>query len=300
MIQEMRFNHEDLANVRYIDTKLQTSNICDKEIQDYFIGSFNDILTGIYNYNSAIAVPYNCGTLIWTPQKKLIGIDLALIENYYDGQDWEIPSELYDELVDKLDILIVSHGHWDHCWIELIEYMIHKKKTVLVPDGFSTDEGKKIPDGCIGISDGQEYIWNEIKFNFRESIHAYDNGRNIKMLTTAIWDGQNNILHTADADSTNPDGFYWYDKYPVDVLLFKAGGVSPLVEDYIEMESAIDLINPRKLILPIHMSELGHMGQDAGRPYSDAYEWLSHYKKKGKLGDRKYAVLFGNRVVKLS
>ncbi len=112
-----------------------------------------------------------------------------MIENYYDGLDWDIPTELYDELVEKLDILIVSHGHWDHCWIELIEYLIYKRKLFLYQKVFQLMR-EKIPDGCIGISDGQEYIWNEIKFNFRSSIHAYDNGRNIKMLTTTIWDGK--------------------------------------------------------------------------------------------------------------
>lgn len=299
-MQTMRFDRSDLSGIDELDALLQHSDIADTQTQKYYISAYFDLLNNLSDLPYAIAVPYNCGTFIRTVQGKLIGIDLSLIENYYGYKDWEIPSSLYDLLTEKVDLLIVSHGHWDHCWIELMENMLHHGKTILVPEGFETDPGKSIPEGCIGMEDGEQYVWEGIQFNFRRSLHAYDNGRNIKMHTTTIWDGFNCILHTADADTTNPEGFFWHDALPVDVLLFKTGGVSPLVDDYDELERTIDLVNPRRLILPMHMSELGHLGMDAARPYGQAYRWLDEYRKKGRLGNRKYAVLFGDRIVNLS
>ena len=299
MLREITFTAKDLEGVADLDRRFAASELDAPWVQDFFIGSYDNLLQYLSAAAPALAVPYNCGTLIATANHKLIGIDLALIENYYSGKDWTIPPALYDRLVERLDLLIVSHGHWDHCWIELMEYMIHRGKTVIVPEGFQTSFGKAIPLGCRGVGDGEGFWYDGVYLSFRFSVHAYDNGRGIRLLTTRLWDGRQSILHTADADSTNPAGFHYDRRYPTDVLLFKIGGVSPDVHDYDELERTIDLVNPRSLILPIHVNEIGHRGTDACRSYSEVYHLLDLYCRKGRLGHRRYAVLFGNRAVRL-
>lgn len=299
MLYEINFSAKDLQNIDSIDNVLQNKDLTDSWIQNFFIQSFFDLMNSLRNHRYALANPYNCGTLLKTENDTLLGIDLAMIENYYQGKDWQIPASLYDKLVDNLDILIVSHGHWDHCWIELMEYMIFKNKPVIIPEGMDTDRGKSVPDGCIEVADNENYDFRDLKLHFRFSKHAYDNGRNIRIMTTTVWDGYNNFLHTTDADTTNPHGFKWFDLHPTDILLFKFGGVSPYIDDYTEFENVVDIVNPRKLIIPIHLSELGHKGTDACRTYSQAYNWLGEFQRRGKLKNRKYAVLFGNRIVNL-
>ena len=299
MLTPVTFSYRDRLGVDELDHRLANSYVDEGWVQDFFIGAYKDIFDDLPKSAPAIAMPYNCGAVIATNNHKMIGIDLALIENYYNGQDWDIPSWLYAKIAERLDLLIVSHGHWDHCWIELIEEMIARKKTVIVPQGMKTSFGKGVPDGCRGVLDGEEFWFEDVHLAFRFSTHAYDASQGIRMLTTRIWDGKNSFLHTADADVTNSDGFQWYDKYGVDILLFKVGGMSPLVRDYEELEETIYSVSPKKMILPMHLNELGHKGTDACRSYSQAYDWMYRFMMKRKLGNRVYGVLFGNRFIKL-
>jgi L-ascorbate metabolism protein UlaG (beta-lactamase superfamily) len=299
MLRYLSYTAKDHEGVAELDRRFAAASIEDPRVQDFFTGSYRSLLHHLPAAAPAVAVPYNCGALIATANRRLVGIDLALIEDYYDGLDWAIPPALYDLLVERLDLLIVSHGHWDHCWIELINYMIHRGKTVIVPQGIETSIGKTIPPGCRGVADGERFWWNDIHLSFRFSLHAYDNGRNIRLMTTRLWDGRNSFLHTGDADSTNPAGFFYDNRHPVDVLLFKVGGVSPFFHDYDEMTKTIELVKPRRFVLPMHLNELGHRGTDACKSYSEILGWLETYRKSGALGDRRYGVLFGNRAVRL-
>jgi L-ascorbate metabolism protein UlaG (beta-lactamase superfamily) len=302
LLRQLTFTATDLDGVAELDRRFAAADLAAPWVQEFFIGAYESLLRHLPAAAPAIAVPYNAGTLIATANHKLVGIDLALIEDYYGGADRAIPAALYerlvDRLVDRLDLLIVSHGHGDHCWIRLIEAMLLRGKTVIVPAGIQGSFGKTIPPGCRGVADGESFWFDGLHLSFRFSVHAYDNGRGVRMITTRLWDGHRSILHTADADSTNPAGFFYDDRYPTDVLLFKVGGVSPVLHDNEEMERTIDLVAPRRLILPMHLNELGHRGTDACRAYAEVHGWLDRYRRRGRLGERRFAVLFGNRVVR--
>lgn len=299
VLRPITFTAKDLDGLAALDARLQTVPTCDPWVEEFYINSYRDVFDEIAACAPAIALPYNCGTVLATANGLLIGIDIALIENYYDGKDWDVPDWLYHLIATRLDMLIVTHGHWDHCWVELIWRMVMMGKAVIVPNGIRPCAPKMLPWGCWGVRQGTEFHWNGLHFAFRMSHHAYDEGIEPTVLTTRIWDGRNSFLHTSDADVTNEEGFHWYNKRPTDVLLFKCGGLSPLVGEYDEMERTIDRIGPRKLILPMHLNELGHRGTDAGQTYSLAYDLLKRYQAAGKLGDRKYSVLFGSRFIRL-
>lgn len=316
MLTTITFTARDREGIPELDERFGRSDICDPWVESFFVHAYRDLFDHIRSAAPAVAVPYNCGTLIAAPNGRLIGIDLTLLENYYDGRDWNVPGWLYDLIADRLDMLIVSHGHWDHCWVELVWSMIHRGKTVIVPEGIHTCAPKKLPWGCRGVRDGEHFWWNGIHFAFHHNTHVYDGGRGMKVLTTRIWDGRSVYLHTSDADPTHTEGFRWHGSlrpsmasrdtspipggrpHPVDVLLFKFGGVSPFVSDYDALVRTVELIRPRKLLLPIHLNELGHRGTAAALPYSHAYDVFERYRDEGRLGDRRYAVLFGNRVVR--
>lgn len=299
MLRELTFTAKDLDGVRDLDARMAAADEVEPWVQHFYIHSIQSVLDNLGGIAPALAMPYNCGTIIAAPDGRLAAIDLVLIENYFAGLDWNIPGRIYDLIADRIDLLVVSHGHWDHCWIELMRLLISRGKTVIVPEGINSSQAKPIPGGCRGVSDGESLEWGGLHFFFRFGIHAYDNGRNIRMLITEILDGRNRILHTADADMTNAAAFPGLEPQPVDILLFKCGGVSALVEDYEELEQSIELVRPRRLILPMHLNELGHRGTDASRPYSLAYDWLARYRKNGLLGTRRYGVLFGNRAIRL-
>lgn len=293
-LTRLSFTARDLENLAAIDERLASLDAGDPWVRDLFVGAYRDVFDGIRAAAPAVAVPYNEGTVIAAPNGRLVGIDLALLEDYYDGKDWEIPGWLYDVVSDRLDLLIVSHGHWDHCWVELVRAMRWKRKPVIVPEGIRPCRPKALPWGCWGVRDGAAFWWNGIHLSFRFAPHVYKDG--YPCLVTRVWDGRTAFLHTGDADTTAP-AFAWPDRFPVDALLFKMGGVSPHHDDYEEMARTVDRIAPRRLLLPMHLNELGHRGTEAAMGYLRAYEHLARFKAEGRLGDRLYAVLFGNRVV---
>ncbi|MEK8022909.1 MAG: hypothetical protein AAB229_03790 [Candidatus Hydrogenedentota bacterium] len=299
VLTTITFSSRDRETVQDLDERFHRSDACDPWVKSFFIHAYRDLFDDIRSVAPAVAVPYNCGTLIAAPNGKLVGIDLTLLENYYGGRDWNVPGWLYDLISDRLDVLIVSHGHWDHCWVELIWSMIRKGKTVIVPEGIRTCAPKFLPQGCRGVADDARFWWNGLHFAFHHNRHVYDGGRGMNVLTTRIWDGRNVYLHTSDADPTDEERFRWHDPHPVDVLLFKFGGVSPFVSDYDALVRTVDLISPRKLLLPIHLNEFGHRGTGAALPYGHTYDVFERYRAEGRLGSRRYAVLFGNRIVRL-
>jgi L-ascorbate metabolism protein UlaG (beta-lactamase superfamily) len=294
----MTFAARDLAGVSDLDARLAACAIADPWVESLYVNAFRDVFTHLREIAPAVALPYNCGTLIATRSGRLVGIDLTLLENYYDGHDWDVPDWLYGLITDRLDMLIVSHGHWDHCWVELVSSMIRRGKPVILPAGIQPCVPKKLPWGCRGVRDGDDFWWKGIHFAFHLGPHAYGGDLGAPVMTTRLWDGERAYLHTSDADTTNHHAFRWYDRYPIDVLCFKCGGVSPHVGEYDEIVHVIDRIQPRRLILPMHLNELGHRGTEAAMPFSRAYELLERYRAEGRLGDRRYAVLFGNRVVR--
>lgn len=299
MLNELTGTAADCRGVAELDAALAAAALDAQWVQEFFTRSYLELLAELPARAPAVAVPYNCGTLLATRSGRLLGVDLALIENYYSGLDWKIPEELYDRLAEKLDLLIVSHGHWDHCWIELIELLLSRGKPVFAVAGMQTDQPKKVPPGCRFIRDGEQFPWEGAQLAFAFAPHAYDNGRHIPLMTTRIRDGQVSVLHTSDADTTTGEGWSRLDDEAPDVALFKLGGVSPLVADDEEMVRTIARLRPRQLILPMHLNELGHRGTDACRPYGLACEWLDRYAGSGALGQRRYAVLFGSRFIRL-
>lgn len=299
MLDELTGAATDRRGVAELDAALARADLCAPWVQEFFTRAYLDLLAELPARAPAVAVPYNCGTLLATRRGRLIGVDLALIENYYAGLDWKIPEELYDRLAEKLDLLIVSHGHWDHCWIELIELLLSRGKPVFAVAGMRSEPPKKVPTGCRFIRDGEQFPWEGVQLTFAFAPHAYDNGRHIPLMTTRIRDGSVSCLHTADADTTTREGWSRLDDELPDVVLFKVGGVSPLVADDEEMVRTIERLQPRQLVLPMHLNELGHRGTDACRPYGLAYEWLDCYAQSGGLGGRRSAVLFGRRFIRL-
>ncbi len=300
MLNLLRFDHRDYFGVPETDRVLADHDACDRRVQEIYTRSLAQALASLGSAAPAVAVPYNCGALIATPGGRLVGIDVALIaDHYYGGRRWEIPRWLYGLAAERLDMLVVSHGHLDHCWIELIRAMIERGKTVIVPEGIRAC-GIDVPWGCRGVANGTEFWWEGMHFAFTICPHVYDNGRNIPVLTTRLWDGQRVYLHTSDSDTTFREAFHWYDRYPVDVLLFKLGGVSPCLDEYEELVRAVERIDPRQLILPMHLSELAHKGTEAAMPYGRAYELMMRCNGEGRLGRRRYGVLFGNRAVRLA
>lgn len=298
MLTPLSFTSHDRFGVPETDRGIGDRPACDEWIRSLFINATRDVFDGLPSAAPALAMPYNCGTVIATRSGRMIGIDLALIDRYYDDQDWRIPGWLYGLVASRLDMLIVSHGHLDHCWVELIWAMIDRGKPVIIPRGMRPCRPKNLPWGCWGVEDGSEFWWGDMHFAFTITPHVYDDGRGLGVLTTRLWDGERVYLHTSDGDTTHDREFRWYDRYPVDVLCFKLGGVSPYLDEYAEMERAIERVKPRRLILPMHLSELGHRGTEAAMPYSRAYDLLGRYRAEGKLADRRYGVLFGNRVVR--
>lgn len=299
MLSLLSCGPRDLEGVAEIDSRLRDLDPCDPWVQDLFVYALRDLFDGIRSVAPAVAVPYNAGTLIAAPNGRLVGIDVALLEDYYDGKDWHVPGWLYDLVADRLDLLVVSHGHWDHCWVELIHAMRARGKPVIVPEGIVPDRPKDLPWGCWGVRDGASFWWGGLHFAFRWSRHAYRAWGDSDVLTTRIWDGRTAWLHTSDADTTDPDSFRFADRWGVDALLFKFGGVTALLDHMTEMERTLERVRPRRLILPVHLNELGHKGNDAALPYMEAYEHLARYAAAGRLGRRRYAVLFGNRVVRV-
>lgn len=288
----------DLEGVADLDARLAACGMSDRWVEEFYIGSFSSVFGNIRAAAPAIAMPYNCGSVIATRGGRMIGIDLTMLENYYDGHHWNVPDSLYDLITSRLDLLIVSHGHWDHCWVELVERMVRRGKLVIVPAGIQPCRPKKLPWGCRGVRDGEEFWWRGVHFAFHMGPHAYGVEHEDSVMTTRLWDGERAYLHTSDADTTNHGSHRWYDRHPVDILLFKCGGVSAALGEYEELTSVVERVKPRRLILPMHLNELGHRGTDAAMPFTRAYELLERYRAEGLLGDRRYAVLFGNRAVK--
>lgn len=299
MLTTMTFTRTDLEGLAGIDEHFRRHDLEDPWVQSFFVHAFRDLFDHLRSVAPAVAVPYNCGTLIATPNGKLVGIDLTLLENYYGGRGWSVPGWLVDLITDRIDLLIVSHGHWDHCWVELIWNLIRKGKTVIVPEGIWPCHPKVLPEGCIGVRDGSQFWWDGLHLSFHLNAHVYGTGQSLPVLATRIWDGKHSYLHTSDADTTDASRFRWHNAHGTDVLLFKFGGVSPLVSDYDALVRTVDLIQPRRLLLPIHLNEFGHRGTAAAHAYTHAYDVFERYRAEGRLGDRRYSVLFGNRIVRL-
>lgn len=299
MITTMTFTARDLDGLAAIDDHFRRHDLEDPWIQSFFIHAYRDLFDHLRGVAPAVAVPYNCGTLIAAPNGRLIGIDLTLLENYYDGRGWNVPGWLVDLVTDRLDLLVVSHGHLDHCWVELIHALVRKGKTVIVPEGIRPCRPKMLPWGCRGVRDGERFWWNGLHLAFHHNMHVYAHGHSLPVLVTRIWDGRHAYLHTSDADTTDTARFRWHNHHPIDVLLFKFGGVSPVVDDYQALVRTVDLVRPRRLLLPIHLNEFGHRGTAAAHAYTHAYSIFDRYRTEGRLGNRNYAVLFGNRVVRM-
>lgn len=199
---------------------------------------------------------------------KTLGVDLVTTRTVW-GMYWDIPAATVEALANGVDILCISHLHPDHFDPLLIKYLVARGVPVFVPE---ETEGR-FPDGVRYVKANDTISMSGWRITFHRGQHVYDE-RNVFILRyfEIVTPSGKRIMHTTDHDYSaglRTDG-------PVELLIAKAGGVSPLVADDIAFANLLNHVNPRRFLLG-HLNELGHPVAGGREPYRTAIQMIERH-----------------------
>ncbi|RMH57414.1 MAG: hypothetical protein D6679_06690 [Candidatus Hydrogenedentota bacterium] len=192
-----------------------------------------------------------------------IGIDVVATRAVW-GVYWDIPDDVYLRLASALDLLCISHLHPDHFDYHLASAMVAQGKTVLVP----YEIRERFPSGAVGIRDGEPFEKEGTRVTFRKGIHVYDERERLVLKIIDIVSGDGfHTVHLSDHDYTRGVDV----EPPVDLLLAKTGGISPLVPSFPAFRNLLLHLEPKRFVTG-HLNELGHPVRAGREPYRTGWE----------------------------
>lgn len=206
---------------------------------------------------------YNHGFVLKT---KSVTIAFDLIAGGSNNHKPFIPMELMDKIVEKCDILFISHEHGDHADLNVANLFFNKQKTVVAPTGLWEGQSKYLKNlrsenilkQDLTVRD-HEVIKVKIMPGLQDHVL-----NNVYLVTTP----ENiTIAHTGDQWDKEKDA--WIDTVKehteIDVLLLHSWAMP--------LERIANGFNP-KLIITGHENELVH-SVDHREPY-----WLNERRMK--------------------
>lgn len=205
---------------------------------------------------------------------KSVGIDVVSTRSVW-GLYWDIPPQTVEALAEGLDALFVSHLHPDHQDPLLIKLLVARGVPVFVP----SEVVDRFPEGVIPMAPDATVEWQGWKIASNKGVHVYDERRMLVLRYFEFLSPDGfRLVHTTDHDYTTGVK----KSGPVDCLIAKAGGVSPVVESKLAFENLLLHLQPKKFV-PGHLNELGH-GIGGGRePYRTGWEIV--HLASGASGD---------------
>jgi L-ascorbate metabolism protein UlaG (beta-lactamase superfamily) len=221
------------------------------------------------------------GAVIWKLYDHAFVVKTATVTIGFDVQrgvpsipGFTLPKEMMQKLIDRLDILFISHHHGDHADPWMAEMLLQQNKPVVTPPNLwpAYDFYARVthPERKAGLLQEIELPGKGIKLRFyaNPGHQGEDIPNNVTVVATP-----EGITFAHTGDQSNLGDFSWIDKAgdvcKVDVLMTNSWSVYPdhrLVRGF----------RPR-LTLPGHENEMGHT-IDHREPY-----WLNY----NRLGDPK-------------
>ena len=171
-----------------------------------------------------------------------------------------LPDDLMKRLVDRCDVLFISHTHWDHADPELAQEFVSQGKPVVGPPDLWAAyaiNAKLSPlnrqagtEQRLLLKGGQRQLKVTVNPGFQHMKNGPDVTNNVYLVRTAE---DICIGHTGDNNAYLPSGFEWIDEVHkhgrVDILLFN---------DWTQMVPRTLRGFDPQLVIAGHFDELGH------------------------------------------
>lgn len=198
---------------------------------------------------------YNHGEII---QTRDISIAIDLIQGF-DKIQWD--PEKMRLLVDKVDVLMISHKHSDHADMRVVDMFVKAGRPVVVPEILKEDYKNNssitvVRDGTLEFPGARVRVYPSFQ---KETLN------NVYLVKT---DSGKTIMHLGDNNNIFNAGHEWFRKFknPINVDILIPNIWSP------DLASLVKYIKPGR-ILSSHEHELGH-SPSGRRTYKYVYEVL--------------------------
>ncbi len=182
----------------------------------------------------------------------------------YEGKRIFIdPFKIKDKIIDKADLILITHSHYDHCSSEDISHLL-KDKTIIVCPADCNSKLNRI-QGEVNIRIIEPNSRMRIDGILIETIPAYNINKSFhkkeyNWLGYIVKLGQVSIYHSGDTDLI-PEMKELRNKN-IDVALLPVGGTYTM--DAEEASEAVKVINP-KIAVPMHYGTIIGSLKDAQR-----------------------------------
>lgn len=198
---------------------------------------------------------YNHGEII---QTKDISIAIDLIQGF-DKIQWD--TEKMRMLVDKVDVLMISHNHSDHADMRVVNMFVNAGRPVIVPEILQEDYKHNssitvVRDGTLELPGAKIRVFPSFQ---KQTMN------NVYLIKT---DSGKTIMHLGDNNNIFNAGHEWFRKFknPINVDILIPNIWSP------DLASLVKYVIPGR-ILSSHEHELGHK-PSGRRTYDYVYDVL--------------------------
>jgi len=295
-------------DTKYWTYKPEESN---PEFCDYYLRRMNKALDEAANTRvtsgAVIWKLYSSGVLIKTPDG-VFAIDV--VEGPFAAASTKMPEtqpgytfywteQMRAKFASLVDVLFVTHGHFDHVCYSLIIQMAQAGKTVIVPEQIKKQwyETKPFADRIKVVQPDTDQAVAGFTFRTFDGVQYMSTDENGKFISTKS-DAQNNVYLIRDSrgttflhngDNRGASWEDWFDKALADGwkpdIWFWIPHDSPQI--YTQLEKKADFI-----YIPVHEYELAH------KPDSNIHYLMDYYEMMGRqrfLNNRCVLMSWGER-----
>jgi len=193
---------------------------------------------------------YNHGFIIKTPDT-IFAVDL--VKGYYG---WENSVNFPTEILEMIDVLLITHEHGDHNDPYIINQIINNSGYVVGPSETNI--------GNTPLAVGEFFQTNGLKITAHDGVHSVP----LRMYEIETSNGIK-IFHTGDNQmSSNLPTIENLDVLLLNAWINESGSSHATTG----MRNAIEAMNP-KLMIPGHIQELGHEYDPQSNATRVPYEW---------------------------